>query len=196
MQPRDDAAKSEPASRSSVPESTREAARSAASLVRALADAGLRISTAESCTAGLLSSLLASAPGASIVLRAGYIAYSKDAKADVLGVPALLMAGRHGAVTTEVAQVMASHARLGSGADVAVSVTGVAGPSGDEDGNVVGRMEIACDWGEGRSARSLALEPGERDVLSAQAAIAAFQLVMEALALLEPVRDRRLEGDH
>lgn len=166
------------------PDNSTTAAGASARVVRMLQAAGLEIATAESCTAGLLSTLLAAAPGASRVLRAGFVVYSKAAKTDVLGVPSAALNGPSGAVTPEVARIMARRARLGSGADIGVSITGVVGPSCDEDGNPVGRIEIACDRERGQLARSLALAPGPREDLSAQAALAALELVAEAMTLL------------
>lgn len=165
-------------------------------LVRRLADLGLQIATAESCTAGQLSTLLAAATGASHVLRAGFVVYSKAAKTDVLGVPPAMMAGPRGAVTSEVAQTMARRARMASGADIAVSVTGVIGPSCDEDGNPVGRVEIACDRQDGRSVCSLDLTPAPREVLSIQVVTTAFELVLEAITPGQSGRQWRVEHDN
>ena len=116
----------------------------AQSAVDALRAAGLRIATAESCTAGLLAATLAAAEGAGDVLHCGYIVYTKDAKAALLGVPRPLMETRSGAVSEAVARSMAENALARSGASLAVAVTGVVGPAPDEDGNPVGRVDLAC----------------------------------------------------
>lgn len=88
-----------------------------------------KIVTAESCTGGLIAAALTEIPGASSVVERGFIAYSNNAKVEVLGVmPELLEA--HGAVSAEIAEAMATGALEFSGADVAVSVTGIAGPAG------------------------------------------------------------------
>lgn len=100
------------------------------------------IVTAESCTAGKLSGLLSEAPGASALLHGGFVAYTKDNKSRALGVSAELLREKS-AVCVDVAVAMAQGALARSPANVAVAITGVAGPEPDEDGNPVGRMCIA-----------------------------------------------------
>lgn len=102
---------------------------------------GLSLITAESCTAGKLSALLSEAPGAADRLHGSFVAYTKENKTLALGVPARLLA-EQGAVCRDVAAAMAEGALARSPADVAVSITGVAGPGPDEDGNPVGRVCI------------------------------------------------------
>ena len=112
---------------------------------RALAAAGRRnltIVTAESCTAGKLSALLSEAPGASEHLHGSFVTYTKANKVEALGVDAGLLNAK-GAVCREVAVAMAEGALHRSPADVAVAITGVAGPDPDEDGNPVGLVCIA-----------------------------------------------------
>jgi nicotinamide-nucleotide amidase len=95
----------------------------------ALRGAGLMVATAESCTGGLVAGALTAIPGASDVVDRGFVTYSNDAKAQMLGVdPALIAA--HGAVSGQVAQAMAEGALARSAAQVAVAITGVAGPGG------------------------------------------------------------------
>jgi nicotinamide-nucleotide amidase len=104
--------------------------------------AKMTLVTAESCTAGQLVSLLAAQPTAADVLKGGYVVYSKASKAAMLGLsPRLLQ--RHTAVSSEVASEMATGALRRSGSDIALAITGVAGPSSDEDGNPVGLAFIA-----------------------------------------------------
>ncbi len=92
---------------------------------------GLKIATAESCTGGLVSGALTEVPGSSDVMERGFVTYSNEAKAELLGVdPALIEA--HGAVSEPVARAMADGALANSRADLAVAVTGVAGPGGTE----------------------------------------------------------------
>src|ERR1700730_4243329 len=105
----------------------------------------LTIVTAESCTAGMLSTLLSEAPGASEYLHGGFVTYTKENKTKSLGVSEHLLTGK-GAVCPEVAIAMAEGALQRSPADLAVAVTGVAGPEPDEDGNPVGRACIAVAW--------------------------------------------------
>jgi nicotinamide-nucleotide amidase len=112
---------------------------------RALAAAGRRnltIVTAESCTAGKLSALLSEAPGAGKHLHGSFVTYTKANKVEALGVDAGLLNAK-GAVCREVAVAMAEGALHRSPADVAVAITGVAGPDPDEDGNPVGLVCIA-----------------------------------------------------
>lgn len=103
---------------------------------------GLTLVTAESCTAGRLASALSDAPGASEHFHGGFVTYTKEAKTKLLGVDANLLREKT-AVCAEVAEAMAQGALLRSPADVAVSVTGVAGPEPDEDGNPVGLVYCA-----------------------------------------------------
>jgi nicotinamide-nucleotide amidase len=109
---------------------------------RALAlagEKGLSIVTAESCTAGKLAALLSEAPDR---LHGSFVTYTKENKTRALGVSAGLLAAK-GAVCREVAAAMADGALARSPAELAVSITGVAGPDADEDGNPVGRVCIA-----------------------------------------------------
>lgn len=103
----------------------------------------LRLATAESCTGGLIASYICSVPGCSSVFERGFVTYSNDAKAEMLGVPAGLIA-QHGAVSADVAIAMAEGALKHSHADVAVSVTGVAGPDGGSDDKPVGLVFLAA----------------------------------------------------
>ncbi len=93
--------------------------------------AGVRIATAESCTGGMIAAALTDVAGSSDVFERGYVTYSNAAKEDMLGVRTDTLAA-HGAVSEPVAAEMALGARTGSGADLAVSVTGIAGPGGSE----------------------------------------------------------------
>jgi nicotinamide-nucleotide amidase len=103
---------------------------------------GVSLVTAESCTAGKLAALLSEAPGASAYLHGGFVAYTKQNKTKALAVPAELIRQK-GAVCSDVAIAMADGALMHSPADIAVAVTGVAGPEPDEDGNPVGLVCIA-----------------------------------------------------
>jgi nicotinamide-nucleotide amidase len=103
---------------------------------------GRSVVTAESCTAGKLAALLSEAPGASAYLHGGFVTYTKDNKVKALGVPASLIKEK-GAVCTDVAIAMGQGALIRSPANVAVAITGVAGPEPDEDGNPVGLVCIA-----------------------------------------------------
>jgi nicotinamide-nucleotide amidase len=105
--------------------------------------AGLMAATAESCTGGLIAGLLTEIPGSSNVLERGFVVYSNAAKEELLGVSAETLA-RHGAVSSETAVAMAEGALRASRAEVAVSVTGIAGPDGGTAAKPVGLVHFAC----------------------------------------------------
>ena len=108
----------------------------------------MRIATAESCTGGMVAVELTSVPGSSDVVAGGAVTYSDQLKIALLGVPEQLLA-RHGAVSAEVAEAMAAGARQRLGAEVAVAVTGIAGPGGGSDEKPVGlvHLHVASPWG-------------------------------------------------
>ena len=111
-----------------------------------LADArsrGLKIVTAESCTGGLIVGLLTEIPGSSDVVERGFVTYSNEAKHELLGLPNDLIA-RHGAVSAEVASAMALGALKHARADLAVAVTGIAGPDGGTKDKPVGLVYLAA----------------------------------------------------
>jgi PncC family amidohydrolase len=103
---------------------------------------GLTVATAESCTGGLVAHLLTEVPGSSGYLRGGVVAYADDVKRAMLGVSADVLAA-HGAVSAQVALAMAEGARERLGADLAVAVTGVAGPAGGSSEKPVGLVYVA-----------------------------------------------------
>lgn len=103
----------------------------------------LKLVTAESCTGGLIAAVLTEVPGSSDVFERGYITYSNLAKQENLGVSMDLIDG-HGAVSEEVARAMAAGALIHSGADISVSVTGIAGPTGGTKDKPIGTVHVAC----------------------------------------------------
>ena len=113
----------------------------AATLLQACRERGRMVATAESCTGGLVAALLTEVPGSSDVVERGFVTYSNEAKAEMLGVPADLIAA-HGAVSDAVARSMAEGALAHSRADVAVSITGVAGPGGGSQAKPVGLVHF------------------------------------------------------
>lgn len=118
----------------------------------ALATRGERLVTAESCTGGGLAQLLTSVPGSSAWFECGFVTYSNRSKTAMLGVPADLIA-RHGAVSEEVARAMAEGAMARSGANHAVAITGIAGPSGGSPDKPIGTVWIAW-FGGGRKTHA------------------------------------------
>jgi len=108
---------------------------------------GLKIVTAESCTGGLIAGLLTEIPGSSDVVERGFVTYSNEAKEELLGVPRAILQA-HGAVSAETARAMAQGALKHSHADMAVAVTGVAGPGGGSADKPVGLVHIAAARGD------------------------------------------------
>jgi nicotinamide-nucleotide amidase len=115
----------------------------AAALIARYRGAGLMAATAESCTGGLIAGLLTEIPGSSDMLERGFVVYSNAAKEELLGVLPETLA-KHGAVSSETARAMAEGALAKSSADVAVSVTGIAGPDGGTAAKPVGLVHFAC----------------------------------------------------
>jgi nicotinamide-nucleotide amidase len=111
-------------------------------LAQALRSRGWRLATAESCTGGLIAAACTSLAGSSDWFDRGFVTYSNEAKSQMLGVDAALIA-RHGAVSREVACAMAEGALRHSPADLAVAVTGIAGPGGAVPGKPVGTVWLA-----------------------------------------------------
>ena len=115
----------------------------ATALIARYRAARLMAATAESCTGGLIAGLLTEIPGSSSVLERGFVVYSNAAKQELLGVPAETLAD-YGAVSEHTARAMAEGALKASRAEVAVSVTGVAGPDGGTAAKPVGLVHFAC----------------------------------------------------
>ncbi len=128
-------------------------------VAKLLLDAGHTVATAESCTGGLLAKMLTDVPGSSAYFLGGLVTYGNELKTEVLGVPAELIQ-KHGSVSEEVAAAMAEGCRRITGADFALSATGIAGPSGGTREKPVGTVCIAhADAAETRARR---LTLGER----------------------------------
>ena len=115
----------------------------AESLLQLLRSKKLMLATAESCTGGLIAGTLTAIAGSSDVVERGFVTYSNEAKTEMIGVPADLIAG-HGAVSEEVARAMAEGALKHSRADIAVAVTGIAGPGGGSAEKPVGLVHLAA----------------------------------------------------
>lgn len=138
---------------------------------------GKTLATAESCTGGGIGNALTEVPGASDVFKGGVISYCNAVKESLLGVPRKAFEDK-GAVSAAVAEEMAKGARRAIGADVAVSVTGLAGPSGDAFGNPVGTVYIGYADEKICLSRHF-LFAGDRQQIRRQAVQAALQLILE-----------------
>ena len=141
---------------------------------------GLTLATAESCTGGLVAARLTSVPGSSDVFVGGVVAYSNEVKARELGVPEATLE-QFGAVSEEAAEAMTAGARERLGADVAVSVTGVAGPGGGTPEKPVGLVFLHAQGPNGSLARRLDF-PGDREAIRGRATAAALHLVRTLLS--------------
>lgn len=106
-------------------------------------DTGLSVATAESCTGGLIGAAITAMPGSSAVFKGGIIAYANEVKTAQLGVTAELLA-EHGAVSAQTAKAMARGARARLDTDIAISVTGIAGPGGGSTDKPVGTVWMGC----------------------------------------------------
>lgn len=144
-----------------------------------LKEKGLTMGTAESCTGGLVAKRLTDLSGASAVFRGGVVSYTNEVKAGVLGVPQEML-DEFGAVSAQVAQAMAQGARKVLGCDLAVSLTGVAGPNPDDRGNPVGLVYVALDTPEGTRVRELHLINGRARIRTV-ATTNAFDMVRRYL---------------
>jgi nicotinamide-nucleotide amidase len=149
----------------------------AAALLEAARARGLHIATAESCTGGLIAALLTEIPGSSDVVDRGFVTYSNEAKIELLGVPADTLA-RVGAVSRETALAMASGALAHSRAEIAVAVTGVAGPGGGSAEKPVGLVHLAVS-AKGREPLHREMRYG--DIGRAEVRMATVRTALEML---------------
>lgn len=146
----------------------------ACKVIRALGDR--TAATAESCTGGMIGATLTAVPGASRVFKGGIISYSNEIKHGLLGVETELLE-RFGAVSAPVAEAMARGARSALQTNMAVSVTGLAGPGGDEYGNPVGTVFLG--YADENTARSEKYHfAGDREAVRQQAVQAALELLL------------------
>ena len=152
----------------------------AEALLQACREARLMIATAESCTGGLIAATLTAIAGSSDVVERGFVTYSNAAKTELLGVPTELIA-RHGAVSEEVARAMAEGALDRSPADLAVSVTGVAGPGGGSAEKPVGLVWLGCRRRDRPPMTLRRLFPGDRTEVRRASVAQALQLLRQAI---------------
>lgn len=149
----------------------------AAAVIEAARAAGLKIATAESCTGGMIAAGLTDIPGSSDVFERGFVTYSNEAKTELLGVPAGLIADP-GAVSEPVARAMAEGALVRSHADITAAVTGIAGPGGGSAKKPIGLVFI----GVARRGEPAAVErhvfPGDRAEIRRATVLRALELLL------------------
>ena len=141
---------------------------------------GWRMAAAESCTGGLIAAACTSVAGSSDWFERGFVTYSNEAKSELLGVPAALIAA-HGAVSEEVARAMVQGALARAPVQLAVAVTGIAGPGGAVPGKPVGTVWLAWGTAAGVMAERLQLD-GDRGAVRAGTVHAALRRLSEAAA--------------
>ena len=157
-----------------------QAEKAAQALLCKLKERSVTLALAESCTAGLISAILADIPGASEVLWGCFVCYTPQAKVSMLGLDRDALAA-NGLVSGETARSMADGALRKSGANIAASVTGLAGPDGDGSGTAVGTVWTAAAMRDGKSTAREFHFTGSRNAVRIHAAIAVFNLVDEVL---------------
>ena len=148
-------------------------------LYRTCLDRGLTVATAESCTGGLVAHAITEVAGSSSFFRGGFVTYADDVKRDQLGVAQELLAA-HGAVSAQVARAMAEGARARLGADLAVAVTGIAGPGGGSAEKPVGLTYVGVADEAGVDVRRHQWT-GDRAANKRDSAVAALDLLLERL---------------
>ena len=137
---------------------------------------GWRLATAESCTGGLVAAALTAIAGASDVVECGFVTYSNAAKMELLGVPSETIAG-HGAISAETAAAMARGAVTRAGVDLAVAITGVAGPGGGTPPKPVGLVYLGLARKDGAARVERRLFPGDRTQIRAAALTLALEML-------------------
>lgn len=152
----------------------------ASELVWLLTERRMRLSVAESCTGGLLAGLITSVPGSSLCFDRGFVAYSIQAKSEMLGIPVELIEAK-GPVSELTAIMMAESARQLSGAQIACSVTGVAGPGSDSLGNPEGLVYIACSMEGYETEVEKHSFRGDRKEIREAAVSAALELMLRKI---------------
>lgn len=142
---------------------------------------GMMLATAESCTGGLVAALLTSVAGSSAVLEQGAVTYSNAAKTRMLDVPAALIEA-HGAVSQPVAEAMAAGARARAGVDLAVSITGIAGPGGGSAEKPVGLVHFGLATADGVRHLERRFAEADRQAIRLAATEQALTLLLDGLA--------------
>ena len=148
-------------------------------VVRLLKEKGLTVTTAESCTGGLVAARLINVSGASDVIKSGFITYCDETKHSILGVPTELLES-YSAVSEQVAEAMALGGAKAAGADACLSVTGIAGPDGGTEEKPVGLVYVGCHFGEKTVVREFRMR-GNREKIREQAVVQALDLLRRGL---------------
>ena len=145
-----------------------------------LKEKDMKIVTAESCTGGLLSASLTHKPGASEIFERGYVTYSNESKHEILGVPQEIL-NTHGAVSIETAEAMAQGALENSHADIAVSITGIAGPDGGSPEKPVGLVFLGYALKGGSRGSVQSQFEGSREDIQLEAAKTALKHLISVM---------------
>ena len=148
-------------------------------VIDAARDAGMKITAAESCTGGMVAAAITDVPGSSAVFERGFVTYSNAAKTEMLGVAPETLAA-HGAVSEEVVREMARGARDAAGADIAVAISGIAGPGGSET-KPEGRVCFALATASGVLSETIDFGALGRGQVRAAARDRALDLLLAAL---------------
>ncbi|MCE3232642.1 MAG: CinA-like protein [Rickettsiaceae bacterium] len=164
-------------------------------LLKALRNKKLKISTAESCTGGLLSVALTEIPGSSEVFERGFVTYSNESKIELLTVPTFFI-DEFGAVSRETAIAMAEGTLLMSKAQIGISITGVAGPDGGTETKPVGTVFIACAYKDQNTIYAHHVFKGDRSSIRQQTVEAALDFVlrrMDGESVISQTENKSLE---
>lgn len=149
-------------------------------VIQTLRARGEMLVTAESCTAGLVAAALTTVPGSSDVVHGGFVTYANVAKTRMLGVPARVI-GDYGAVSSQCAHAMADGARSKARSDVAVAITGIAGPGGATDKKPVGLVHFAVSTAAGTSTLEKRFGDIGRDKVREDSVLVALQMILSTL---------------
>ncbi len=158
--------------------SSRAARQLAAQILDACRDRSLTVTVAESCTGGLIAGALTSVAGSSEVFERGFVTYTNRAKTELLGIPRTLL-DRAGAVSEEVARAMAEGALAAAPVDLALAVTGIAGPGGGTALKPVGLVHMACARRDAGTVHESDRFGGDRDAVRAATVVTALRLLLD-----------------
>jgi len=153
----------------------------AARVLSACRRQGLKLATAESCTGGLIAATLTEVAGSSDVVECGFVTYSNAAKTELLGVPEKTIA-THGAVSESVAKAMADGCRKRARVEVAVAVTGIAGPGGGTARKPVGLVHLACARAGRKTLHRRVLLKGNRAAVRRQSVEIALAMILRQVS--------------